>query len=82
MERRDSLRSLKNLTPALKPGYSRVLFNEIVVSEDQPSLAATSMDVQMLAHVGEREWTEKDWRTLLSQAGLEVVGIHSSPGGR
>ena len=39
-----------------------------------------SIDMQMLVHVGMRERTEKEWRTLLSQAGLEVVGIHSSPG--
>ena len=51
-----------------------------MVSEDQSSLAAMSIDMQMLVHVGMRERTEKEWRTLLSQAGLEVVGIHSSPG--
>ncbi|OQD66762.1 hypothetical protein PENPOL_c004G05829 [Penicillium polonicum] len=38
----DGVRILKNLVPALVRGYSRVLFNEIVVSEDKPTLAATT----------------------------------------
>jgi hypothetical protein len=76
----DSLQILKNLIPTLKQGDSWVLLNEIVVSEDQPSLAAMSMDVQMLAQVGVRERTEKEMRMLLPRAGLEVLGIHSSPG--
>jgi hypothetical protein len=38
------------LKPALKTGYSRVLFNEIVLSEEKPTIQATSMDMTMLAH--------------------------------
>ncbi|ROW06485.1 hypothetical protein VMCG_04236 [Cytospora schulzeri] len=77
---KDSLRILENLKPALKPGYSRVLFNEIVVSEEQPTLAATCMDLQMMAHVGVRERTEEQWRTLLAKGGLQVIKVYTYPG--
>lgn len=76
----DSIRIMKNLVPALKRGYSKVLLNEIVINEERPTLAATSMDMMMLAHLGVRERTEGDWRSLLEQAGLRVVKIYTYPG--
>jgi hypothetical protein len=45
----------KNLLAALVRGYSRVLFDEIVISEEKPMLAATSRDMMMLAHFSARE---------------------------
>lgn len=77
----DCLRILENLKPALKPGYSRVLFNEIVVSEDEPTIQATSMDMMMLAHADPAyERTERAWRDLLGKAGYVVRTIYSSNG--
>lgn len=76
----DGVRILENLVPALKKGYSKVLFNEIVVSEEKPTLAATSMDMMMLAHFAVRERTEADWRSILEKAGLKVVNIYTYPG--
>lgn len=66
-----SIKIMKNLATALKKGYSRVLLNEIVIKEEKPALAATSMDMMMLAHLGVRERTENDWRTLLEQGWAE-----------
>ncbi|KAJ5674479.1 O-methyltransferase [Penicillium maclennaniae] len=77
---KDGVKKLENLTPALKKGYSKVLFNEIVVHEEKPTLAATSMDLMMLAHFGVRERTEADWRAIFDKAGLKVVKIYSYPG--
>lgn len=54
----EGVRILENLKPALKPGYSRVLLFEIVVAEENPSFASTSMDMQMLAHLSSFERTE------------------------
>ncbi|KAJ5143775.1 uncharacterized protein N7515_002562 [Penicillium bovifimosum] len=76
----DGLKIVQNLVPALKKGYSRVLFNEIVVNEEKPTLAATNMDMMMLAHFAVRERTEADWRNILAQAGLKVVNIYNYPG--
>ncbi|CZS78221.1 unnamed protein product [Fusarium graminearum] len=70
---------LKSLKPALTPGYSKVLINEIVLSEENPSLPATSMDMMMLGHIGEAcERTEEDFRAIAAEAGLEVIGIFSN----
>ncbi|KAI0141804.1 putative hydroxyindole O-methyltransferase [Xylariaceae sp. FL1272] len=76
----DGVRILENLKPALQRGYSRVLLNEIVLSEDHPTLAATSMDMMMLAHFAVRERTEADWKSILERAGLRVSGIYAYPG--
>jgi len=58
--------------PALEKGYSRVLFNEIVVSEEKPTLVATNMDMMMLAHFAVRERSEAGWRWILEKAGLKL----------
>ncbi|KAL4978280.1 S-adenosyl-L-methionine-dependent methyltransferase [Aspergillus desertorum] len=76
----DGVKILQNLVPALKKGYSRVLLNEIVVSEEKPTLAATNMDMMMLAHFAVRERTEKEWADILAHAGLRIVRIWNYPG--
>ncbi|KAL4925956.1 S-adenosyl-L-methionine-dependent methyltransferase [Aspergillus undulatus] len=76
----DGVKILQNLVPALKKGYSRVLLNEIVVSEEKPTLAATNMDLMMLAHFAVRERTEKEWTDILAQAGLKILKIWTYPG--
>ncbi|KAF3004510.1 hypothetical protein E8E14_009088 [Neopestalotiopsis sp. 37M] len=76
----DAVRILEGLRPALRPGYSRVLLFEIVIAEDQPSFASTTMDLQMLTHIAAYERTEKHWRQLAKQAGYRVVNIYSYPG--
>ncbi|KAF5656781.1 hypothetical protein FHETE_10795 [Fusarium heterosporum] len=75
----DGVKILENLKPALKPGYSKILINEIVLSEENPSVPATSMDMMMLGHFGEsRERTDKDFETIAAQAGLEVAGVFAN----
>ena len=49
---------METLKPALKPGYTRVLLNEIVVSEEHPTLTTTSTDNMILAHFALREHAE------------------------
>jgi hypothetical protein len=57
-----------------------VLLNEIVVSEEHPTLATTSMDMMMLAHFAVRERTEADWKIILEKAGLKFLHIYTYPG--
>lgn len=76
----EGIKILESLKPALEPGYSRVLLNEIVLSEEHPTIAATSMDMMMLAHFAVRERTEAQWRDIADKAGLKFIGIHNYPG--
>ncbi|CAG8893657.1 unnamed protein product [Penicillium egyptiacum] len=76
----DSVRILKDVVPALDRGVSRVLFNGIVISEEKSTLAATSMDMMMLARFSARERTEVEWREILERVGLMVVRIVTYPG--
>ncbi|KAJ6090174.1 O-methyltransferase [Penicillium sp. IBT 16267x] len=76
----ESVKIIENLIPALKRGYSRVLFNEIVVSEENPTLAASNMDMMMLAHLNVSERTEDQWRKLLAKGGLKIIKVHTCPG--
>ncbi|KAM0816103.1 putative O-methyltransferase domain-containing protein [Seiridium cardinale] len=76
----EAVKILESLKPALKPGYSRVLLFEIVVSGEKPSFASTTMDMQMLAHLTVGERTEKDWKQLIGRAGFEVLEIYTYPG--
>lgn len=71
---------LENLRPALTPGYSRVLLNETVLSEEKPTLAATSMDMMMLAHLVVRERTEAHWKEIIQNAGLTFARVYNYPG--
>ncbi|KAF3040375.1 hypothetical protein E8E11_002275 [Didymella keratinophila] len=74
------IKILENLQPALRPSYSRVLLNEIVLSEEKPTLTATSMDMMMLAHLGVRERTETHWKEIIEKAGLTFVRVYNYPG--
>ena len=76
----NALKILENLKPALKPGYSKVLINEIVLSEEKPTPAATAMDMMMLAHLDARERTDAEFKALLEKAGYRVVEIISNAG--
>jgi hypothetical protein len=76
----EGIKILESLKPALKPGYSRVLLNEIVLSEENPTIAATSMDMMMLAHLAVRERTEMEWKVILRKAGLRFLEIYNYPG--
>ncbi|KAH7127963.1 hypothetical protein B0J13DRAFT_588663 [Dactylonectria estremocensis] len=77
----NGVKILQSLKLALKPGYSRVLLNEIVLSEEQPSVPATTMNMMMLGHLGaSHERTEDEWRAIATDAGLEINNIHINPG--
>ena len=59
----------------MQPGYSKLLINEYVVPDVGATWSITSMDWLMMALGAVKERTEKQWRTLLGEAGLKVVGI-------
>ena len=72
---------LQHLVTAMKPGYSKILINEIVIPNRGAHPANTGLDWLMMALMSSSERTEKAWRELLESVGLTVVGIWThSPG--
>ena len=59
----------------MRPGYSKLPINEFVVPDVGATWSITSMDWLMMALGAVKERTEKQWRTLLGEAGLKVEGI-------
>jgi len=70
---------LGQLKPALEPGYSKILIQEMVVPDMGAHWQLTSLDWELLTHLGGRERTESEWRNLIESAGLKVSGIYKHP---
>lgn len=73
----DCVRILEQLKPALKPGYSTVLINELVVPDRNASWPITSMDHLMLVLGAMRERTQADWEKILQRAGYQIQQIYA-----
>ncbi|KAI5860697.1 putative O-methyltransferase [Durotheca rogersii] len=68
---------LQQLRPALKPGYSRLLINEIIVPDRNAAWPATSMDQLVFVLGAMRERTQADWENMLRRAGFKIVHVYS-----
>jgi len=66
---------LSNLKPALEPGYSKILINEIVVPDRRAQWYSTSVDILMMVAHSAAERREKQWRALVESVGLKISKI-------
>ncbi|EPS43349.1 hypothetical protein H072_2598 [Dactylellina haptotyla CBS 200.50] len=66
---------LKNLKPALKKGYSKLLIFDVVVPPVGASVIQAAHDLCLMSLLSAAERTEAAWKALLSQAGFKVVGM-------
>ncbi|KAL9119115.1 MAG: hypothetical protein Q9187_004328 [Circinaria calcarea] len=66
---------LRHLAAAMKPGYSKLLLDEMVVPLQGASLFTVQSDFNMMASLGGMERTERQWRELLGEVGLEIERI-------
>ena len=64
---------LRNLKPAMKPGHSRLLINEIIIPQKDAQTYQTSLDLMMMSLFSSRERSEDDWTEFLKSAGFRVV---------
>lgn len=71
---------LANLRPALVPGYSKILINEIVIAEQGADSFSTLVDIIMMMCHASKERRENEWRRLVESVGLKIVRIHSCGG--
>ncbi|KAH8127096.1 hypothetical protein FP744_10007823 [Trichoderma asperellum] len=65
---------LKQVAAAMKPGYSKVLINDIVLPTVGASSYQTALDCFMLQISG-KERTEAVWNKVISEAGMRIVNI-------
>ena len=59
----------------MKPGYSKLLINDIVMPDKGAGRFVTQLDFAMLSLVASMERTEAQWRVLLESAGLRNIRV-------
>ena len=64
-----------NTVSAMKPGYSRVIIIDFVLPDTNVPRMQAAMDIQMMSIGAGVERSEQQWRELLLNAGLKVIGI-------
>lgn len=65
----------------MKPNYSKLFVHDLIVPERGASTWMVTQDFNMMTLCATMERTEAQWRQLLLDAGLRVVGIHSATDG-
>ena len=73
-EDEEALRILRNVRAAMTPNARLVVIDSVLGPPDEDQLAKF-LDLMMLVSAGGRERTEEEWRALLADAGLELVGV-------
>ncbi|KAK9788263.1 putative O-methyltransferase [Seiridium cardinale] len=73
----DCVKILEQLKLALKPGYSTVLLNELIVPSQNAPWPITSMDQLVFVLGSMKERTQKDWEALLKRAGYKIAKVYS-----
>jgi hypothetical protein len=66
---------LLNTVSAMKPGYSRVIIVDFVLPDTNVPRMQAAMDIQMMSIGAGVERSEQQWRELLLNAGLKIIGI-------
>ena len=59
----------------MKPGYSKIILNELVLPDKGMSLTAAQLDITMMAVLAATERTERQWRELIDSVGLRIEKI-------
>lgn len=75
----DSLRILRNVRAAMRPGASLLIIEAVLPEQPQPS-PTTMMDVYLLVHGG-RERTRAQYEALMRQSGFEMSQVVTTPMG-
>lgn len=73
----DCVRILEQLRPAMKPGYSKLLVNEIIVPGRNAPWPTTSMDQLVFVLGAMAERTESSWENILERAGFKVTHVYN-----
>ena len=66
---------LSQIKAAMKPGYSKIIINEIVLPDKGMTLTAAQLDITMMCAMAATERTERQWRAIMDAAGLVIENI-------
>lgn len=66
---------LLNLKSAMRKGYSRILVEDVVIQNNNPSQLSCAIDMRMLWNFGSGERSEKDWCELFASVGMRVCKV-------
>lgn len=69
---------LANTKDAMKPGYSKLLVNDNVMSSFHPPAQITTVDMMMMVKVAAMERNSAQFHSLLESVGFKVVKIWES----
>ena len=58
-------------------GYSVLLLSENIIPATGCNPTLSALDLIMMTLFGSQERTEEDWRGLLEDEGLRLVGVHT-----
>jgi len=64
----------------MKKGYSKLIVQEFILADKDPSLLQSMWDMQMLAFLGSMERTADQWTRLFESVGLKVINMSYPPG--
>lgn len=70
------MKMLKNTALAMRPGYSKVLINDIVLPDKGATSWQAEFDMVMLAQFSGMERSGAQWKSLLERAGLKLIKIY------
>jgi hypothetical protein len=77
----DCRRILRNLRPAMKKGYSRLLINDQVIPEKNAPFVPVMLDMTMMTVLAAKDRSESQWTDLIESEGFKVTGFWTSAGG-
>ncbi|KAN0102242.1 S-adenosyl-L-methionine-dependent methyltransferase [Hyaloscypha variabilis] len=69
----------RQIIPAMRPGYSKLLLNEIVLPDQKCPADFAAADINMMSVLAGMERSRSQWIELVESVGLKVVAVHTSP---
>ncbi|KAI9684553.1 MAG: hypothetical protein M1822_005641 [Bathelium mastoideum] len=70
---------LRQIIPAMRPGYSKILLNEIVLPDRKCPADFAAADINMMSVLSGLERSRSHWIELVESVGLEAVAVRTSP---
>ncbi|KAH8886587.1 putative O-methyltransferase [Thozetella sp. PMI_491] len=72
---------LKNIAPAMKKGYSKLLICDIMIPPTGATRTQTTMEMAVMLMLAAHERTQADWEKLLGEAGFKISKLWPDPRG-